>query len=276
MLRLSARPAFALLALLLTCCGSSTVETNAAGGAAGNSAGSGSGPSGAGSSSGAAAYGGSGGAGGGGAPTILGSTVGGATACSSYTDDKGWSLTVHIKNQMSQTLYLGQEAMTCQAERLFQVQDGARTPLLPPSPCVSSCQALMTTGSTACPLVCASPSTVTLAPGQSLDLPWDGRFGVNLTLPQQCLHDPQESRAACQRAQQVEAGFYTFLARAGTSRTCPSGVCTCSPNASGGGCTTAGSLITGTIFTSEFLVALEPGAISPGGESQYIGIVFKD
>jgi hypothetical protein len=206
-----------------------------------------------------------------------GSSVGGAMACSSYMDEAGYSLPVHIKNTSTKTLYLGQSEMTCQVERLFQVEDGARQVLPGLEGCHTSCQALMQTGPVACPLACATPTAVTLAPGQTIDVAWDGRFAVPQTLPTQCMPSSSTSPTSCVQAQQIEPALFTFIAQAGTQRQCldPSGTCPCTPNANGT-CTSSSTLIAGTIITTEFLIKLEPGETSPGGEPPYIGLEFKD
>jgi hypothetical protein len=234
--------------------------------AAGQSAGGKSSAAGAGGSAGAAA-GESGGAAG--APQPLAS-------CSSYMDASAWSLIVQIKNERSQPLYLGQDSASCEAQRMFQVEDGSRAVLQSLDGCHSSCQALMQSGPVACPATCASPSTITLDPGQTIKIPWDGRYGVAQSLPQQCLGTLAQSAASCVQAQHIEASVFTFSARAGTSRSClATGGCACATNEYGG-CTTASSLITGTIITTEYLVKLEPGELSPGGEPPYIGLVFRE
>jgi hypothetical protein len=198
-------------------------------------------------------------------------------ACSSYSDDPTWSLRVTIKNEMTQTLYLGQEEMSCQLERLFTVEDGARQLLPALEGCHSSCETMMKSGAVSCPTACATPTTITLEPGQSVQVPWDGRYGVDFTLPQQCLVGAAPSSLACVRAKRIEASLFTFSARAGTRRTCvdPSGSCTCTPNPTGG-CSAPGSLIAGTIITSELILKLEPGEAAANGDPPYIGLVFKD
>ncbi len=281
MSRLSVRFAFALSALWLPCCvdgsvdslpagDSAPVVSGGSGGAGGNAGQAAGGMATAGASAGTSAGQTSAGA---------GSSAGGAMACSSYMDAAGYTLPVHIKNVSSKTLYLGQQMMTCQPERLFQVEDGSRALLPSVDNCHTSCQAVMQGSAVACPLACAVPTTVTLAPGQTIDIPWDGRFGVPQSLPQSCISSASATGAstACIQARQVEAAFFTFTAQAGTNRMCldPSGKCTCAPNANGT-CSTPSSLITGTIITTEFLVKLEPGEKSPSGEPQYIGLEFKD
>jgi hypothetical protein len=237
-----------------------------AGGAAGSA-----GQSVGGSSSAGASAGGSAG------QVTAGSSTGGAMACSSYMDEAGYTLPVHIKNTSTKTLYVGQSEMTCQAERLFQVEDGARHVLPSLDGCHTSCQALMQTGPVACPLACAAPVTIALAPGQTIDVPWDGRFAVPQTLPTQCMPSTVTSPTSCVQAQQIDPALFTFIAQAGTQRQCldPSGTCPCTPSANGT-CTSASTLITGTIITTEFLIKLEPGETSPSGAPPYIGLEFKD
>jgi hypothetical protein len=275
MLRLSGRLALAAFVLLLQACGSPDalipVDDGVGSSAAGVNGGATAAQGGAAGTNGGATSGGSAGQ-----LAAAGSSAGGAVACSSYTDDAGYRLPVHIKNTSSVTLYLGPQDSTCQVQRLFQVEDGARHVLPSLDGCHTSCQALMQTGPVSCPLACATPSTVTLAPGQSIDVPWDGRFGVPQTLPQQCMRAATTDPASCVQAQQIEAAPFTFIAQAGTQRTCldPSGTCTCTAN-SNGTCTSASTVITGTIITTEYFVKLEPAEISPSGEPPYIGLEFK-
>jgi len=192
-------------------------------------------------------------------------------------DATGYTLPIHIKNTSSKTLYLGQETMTCPPERLFQVEDGARHVLPRVDDCHSSCQDMMQGMPVTCPLACAVPTTVTLAPGQTLEVPWDGRFGVPQTLPLACVPNASTSSATCIQAKKIEPALFTFTAQAGTSRQCldPSRTCSCTPGANGT-CSTPSSVIAGTIFTSEFLVKLEPGELSPSGQPPYIALEFKD
>jgi hypothetical protein len=206
-------------------------------------------------------------------------TQGGAGAyvdCSTFAETTAsWSLVVQIKNEMSQTLHVGHDAASCEARRLFEVEDGARNVLSSLEACHTSCQAMMETGPTACPDVCAVASTVTLQPGETLRVPWDGRFGFEHTLPAQCLDG--QAVASCLQARRIEAAPFTFSATAGTQRSCleANAGCTCAPNANGG-CITAGSVIGGTVYTSEYFVNLEPGEPSTSGEPPYIGILFRD
>ena len=214
---------------------------------------------------------------GGGAAATSGAGGGAAASCTSFADDAGWSLVVHIKNDKSSTIYVGQETPSCDAQPLFQVKDGSGALLPSLGSCRSSCSAVMTSGPVTCPTVCAAPSTVTLAPGQTIDIPWNGMFGAPQTLPQQCLHDATQGPISCVRGQQVKADIYTFTAQAGSQLSCtqPGSSCTCTPSSSGG-CTTPGSTISGTITTTDFIIALEPGEkVGPAGDFQYLGLTFK-
>lgn len=196
-------------------------------------------------------------------------------ACSSYADKSGYQLMVRIENKMSRTLYLGQEQMSCDAQRIFQVEDGARHVLPSLDNCHTSCDQMMTSGPVTCPLVCQAPATIKLDPNQVLQVPWDGRFGVMQTLPQSCLPATQTAPASCVQADRVEPAIFTFSAKAGSSVQCLAGACTCTPNQMGG-CSNASSLISGTIYTTEYVVKLEPTEMSTAGGGAYIGLVFKD
>ena len=205
-----------------------------------------------------------------------GSGSGGAVTCSSFADDAAWKLTVHIKNQKTTPVYLGSQLTGCGGARLFDVIDGGRSLLPALDTCRSSCTTVMTSGPVACPAVCPAPATVTLAPGQTMDIPWDGLFGVPSTVPAECMRTAAPSDTACVRAQQIKNGLFTFSAQAGAELQCltPS-ACTCTPNPNGG-CTTSGSIAAGTITTTDFIIALDPGESSVGADPQYIGLVFKD
>jgi len=244
----------------------STVESGGMAGTAGMLS---SGTAGAGSAGGGGVAGTNGGASGADQAGVSGS--GGAPVCTTYEDESGYNLVIHIENKTTRTLYLGQEDKSCPVEPLFQVKDGARAELPSLTDCRTSCNAMMTSGPVACPLNCGSPTTIKLEPNQSLQIPWDGRFGVTKTLPQGCLGSAAAGPVTCVQAARIEPAFFTFSARAGSSVRCldTSGNCSCTPNTSGG-CAMAGSVISGTVYTTEFLVKLEPA------ETPYIGLVFKN
>jgi hypothetical protein len=192
-------------------------------------------------------------------------------ACSTFMDDSNaWSLVVQITNNRKETLYLGQDTTTCETQRMFQVEDGARKVLTSLEGCHISCQSLMQAGAVSCPTNCQAPATITLNPGQTIKIPWDGRYGILQSLPQQCLNGAAEATTSCMQAQRIQPNIFTFSARAGTSHSCLAAAgCNCAADQYGA-CTTPSSLITGTIITTEYLVKLEPGQASS------IGLTFKD
>lgn len=247
--------------------GSSASTAGQAGSGSAPGAGAGSGGSGSATAGGASAGGLSAGGSGGGASLA---------ACSTFIDEpNAWSLVVQIKNERQTPVYLGQDTATCEAQRLFQVEDGARQILPSLDGCHVSCQALMQTGPVSCPSTCATPSTITLNPGQTIKVPWDGRYGMSHSLPEQCLVGSSAATSTCMQARRIEASVFTFSARAGTSRSClAASGCNCAADQYGA-CTTPSSLITGTIITTELLIKLEPG-MGSAGETPYIALVFKD
>ncbi|MDF3064759.1 MAG: hypothetical protein K0R38_360 [Polyangiaceae bacterium] len=200
-----------------------------------------------------------------------------AMPCASYMDESGWALLVQIKNERQQVVYLGQKDAQCETSRPFEVRDGTRALLPALEKCQSTCQQLMQSGPTTCALACAAPSTIALQPGETLKVPWDGRFGVPQTLPATCASAAAQGTSACVQAAHIDANVFTFAAHAGTAVQCLAGAagCTCAPNANGG-CIAPGSVMSGTIITTEYLVKLEPGETSPSGEPPYIGLVFRD
>jgi hypothetical protein len=190
-------------------------------------------------------------------------------------DESSWSLLVQIKNERSQVVYVGQKDAECETTRPFDVLDGARELLPALEPCQSSCQQLMQGGPATCPQACVAPSTIALQPGETLKVPWDGRYGVPHTLPSACASAAAQGVTACVQAAHVEANVFTFVAHAGTARQClAGGTCTCTPNANGG-CSAASSAMSGTIISTEYLMKLEPGETSPSGEPPYIGLTFR-
>jgi hypothetical protein len=198
-------------------------------------------------------------------------------ACSAYVDESSWSLVVQISNQRQQAVYVSQRNADCETTRPFEVRDGSRTLLPALEKCPVSCQQLMQAAPTTCPAACPAPSTLTIQPGETVKVPWDGRFAVPHSLPAQCASAAAQGTTSCVQAAHIGAGVFTFSARAGTSRACANGStsCTCTPGPNGG-CVTAGSVIDGTIITTEYLVNLEPAEVSPGGEPPFIGLVFRD
>lgn len=204
-----------------------------------------------------------------------GQASGGAKACGDYADQAPWQLKIRIENQRTTTVYVGAEPANCPGPSLFEVEDGSRALLPGLGDCRASCSAMMAGAATSCPSACSAPSTVTLAPGQVIELPWDGRFAVPQTLPRSCVSATTPDPASCVQASHIDAGPYTFRAKAGTKHDCVAGTaCNCAPTADGN-CTTPQSFIGGTVLTTEFFVLVDPGETGPNGQLP-IELVFKD
>ena len=108
--------------------------------------------------------------------------------------------------------------------------------------------------------MCAYPSAITLAPGESTTEAWGGQFATSETaLPLECLASGQLSRSACERIERVEPGTFTFLVQAGTAIDCEETTTTCGACTAieGGGCSTHGALITGPMLTATATVTLD-------------------
>ena len=205
--------------------------------------------------------------------------TGGADACTSFDDDYAALVNVSISNQTNATIYLGEESVTCGTSPLFQVADANGAALITPGNCRSACVSLRKQGQGGCVANCALPSAVALEPQEVLSTTWDGLFLVRAQLPATCV--PYETggntMVSCDQAKRIEPGSFTFSAHAGsavdcsqTSGTGTCGACTASPN---GGCSTPGSLVTGTIHSTQTTVVLNesygiyPAPSPPAGSS---------
>jgi len=187
-----------------------------------------------------------------------------------------------IVNNTDLFIYLGQEMVTCGQAPLFEVAD-ARGGKLPGwgGGCSSTCSDLHTRGQIGCPAVCLFPSSITLQPGEQRFTSWSGLYAVPAELPGGCVpFQSGDTTFACQMARRITPGTYKFSARAGTglecSQTTADGTCMACMREGDGGCTTAGSLITGQILTAQATVELNQSygiygssadAPAPGGNS---------
>ncbi len=213
---------------------------------------------------GGSARGGSGGASAGkdaGGSSSAGKATGGTTSkpeCEALLDDRSYFVPVSIINDSDETLYLGQEMVTCGAAPLFEVRDATHRALPQPDPCRSSCESFMNAGPSSCPPVCAPPSAIELAPGAGISAAWTGTYLELVQLPAQC-HAEDMPAAQCDRAIAIEPGVFSFSARAGTKLDCrllPSECSACTPD-SQGRCVTVDALITGEIREAETKVELD-------------------
>jgi hypothetical protein len=168
---------------------------------------------------------------------------------------------VALINKTSETIYLGQDTVTCGVSPLFRVGDAAGAAVLqPPDGCSESCQSLIERGRIGCPDICAFPSAVALQPGEVLSTSWNGLFQVQRELPPQCV-PPDYGAATCPQTMGVQPGAFVFSAVAGRSVDCKSttggGVCSaCTPDGRGG-CNISSALIVGPILNAITRVQLD-------------------
>lgn len=190
-----------------------------------------------------------------------GSSTGGGRGeaeCEALLDDDGYYVPVSIINDSYETLFLGQEMVTCAASPLFDVADAEGRLLTPPGQCRSSCESAMSSGPSGCAAACLLPSTIELAPGDQISTGWAGTYIELVELPTQC-QSAEFPSSQCDRAVAVEAGAFVFSAKAGTRIECryPGAGCDpCTPDSSGA-CVTHDSLITGEIRQAEVEVELD-------------------
>jgi hypothetical protein len=192
-----------------------------------------------------------------------GSGTGGASVCTSFDDDFPASVNVSILNQTDKPIYLGQDQVTCGVAPLFAVANANGDPLPNLGDCRFSCKDARTHGEVGCPDICAFPTTVALQPYEALYTTWDGLFRVDQHMPGKCVtaQASQEPVVACDQAQRIEPGSFTFSARAGSaldcSQTTGQGSCSaCTPGVNGG-CATPGSLVSGAMHSTETSVVLD-------------------
>lgn len=201
-------------------------------------------------------------------------------ACKAWIDDDSHYVPVSIINDSSETLFVGQEQVTCDEAPPFEVTDEDGRVLAAPGACRSSCESAMTSGPSACPAVCLLPSAVELAPGDELLTEWRGRYLEQVLLPERC-QSPEFATPVCDRAVAVEPGPYVFSAKAGTKLDCEpaGGVCMpCQPDVDGV-CVTGGALISGAIRRAETQVELDAsygiGSGNGDGAIQFVFIRFQ-
>jgi hypothetical protein len=143
----------------------------------------------------------------------------------------------------------------------------------------------MNGNSVGCDAACLLPLAIALAPGESFDLAWDGRYAATTTLPSWCTRPGMQPDAACIQTKHVQVDEYAFWADAGSLVDCSQttgGPCNaCLPRAEGG-CTTTAALIGGQGVTAKTRVKLDGGygigrSGDPGDWSPLpIELVFQD
>jgi hypothetical protein len=273
-----AQPSRLLVGLLLSglaACGGKSIDVNPDGGGGSAAGGSGHG----GTAQGGTSHGGTaqGGSAEGGSAASAGTGQGGsAGACAVFDDEPGWYVNVELINQTSQPIYVGQDTVTCNVAPLFLVADASGATLSEPNSCNASCQLLRTQGPIGCPAICAFPSSVLIKPGETVSVAWDGRYGVQRTLPAACVNQDY-GQTSCEQARAIQPGTFTFWAVAGSSIDCSQtttvcSACTPSPN---GGCSTPGSLIGGKLLKATTSVLLD-GSYGVWGSPQPAPLPLPD
>jgi hypothetical protein len=216
-----------------------------------------------------------------------GGSTGGATGaeCAAFRSFSGVTVVVHVTNESSQTLYLGQTSISCGwTPSLFSVSDANGGRLSEPVDCMPSCDKLIRGDMIGCPGICIYQPVSSLQPGESGSYDWYGENLVRVTLPDSCMEDPEvTTERECLRAERVEPGMYTFAIDAGTALDCSEtmgGDCgTCEPM-SDGGCLTQNALVGGETVTAEATVFLDAsygvGEEAKTGETRPVELVFVD
>ena len=204
----------------------------------------------------------------GGTGNQAGGGSGGAEAqrCHAFDDDLATSVIVNISNRTRTPLYLGDMMGACGSEPspLFVVGDASGVPLTTVNPCRLPCQTPDVGG---CTLVCASPRTVLLEPGEVYTTSWSGLYGTARELPSSCAEVGTEA-IQCQQAKRIEPGTFQFTAVAGTSRLCSqvdaAGACMpCTPVPEGGCVTVGSTLASGNLQTSTTVSLNEAYGVYP-------------
>ena len=194
--------------------------------------------------------------------------------CSSVEDDQPEAATIRVVNDTASTLHLGEETKNC-ADSLgwrFELRDVEGQRLSEVGAC-RTCRDATVTGVGGCPSACFTQPALTLKPGEHVDLPWDGLYGVDVALPEACLlpDSGAVATAECRRATRVAAGAHTFTVRAGATLDCGE---TCGPCRAqeGGGCVTQGALVESLEVEASAEVELGTG----DGLQGPIELVFRD
>lgn len=199
-----------------------------------------------------------------------------AVDCSSVEDQSGEPVAVRVVNDTAGTLYLGEEQQGCSPSRnwRFELRNAAGQRLGSVGSCLR-CRDATVTGTGGCPSICLRQSALSLSPGEHADFEWDGLFGMNVALPEQCiLPGPGPIHSSeCARATRVPSGAYTVTIRAGATLKCEEECRPCRAREAGG-CETANALVEKLDREISADIELEGG---PGyGLKGPIELVFRD
>jgi hypothetical protein len=176
------------------------------------------------------------------------------------TDD-GYSIPVIIRNDSSQTIYLGPPAYDCSGQPLFTVEDAAGDEVIPSGPCpLISCAGQATGAPWACPAVCWMEAAITLLPGESHQLTYAGLYTDTVPLTEGCLNELDLTEGNCTVKHEINAGTFTFKAEAAATLDCDPTLAACDfcgPSDTGG-CSTPGATVPNPTLFAETTVDLGP------------------
>jgi hypothetical protein len=197
--------------------------------------------------------------------------------CSTFRDKSGPRITVRIKNETQNRIYVAAPLGTCTTRQYFDVFDEDETPVASQmSQCASTCAYFMSKPPDFCEPLCHTDVVVGLEPGASLEEAWVSSNFVRADLPASCAYSEDEV-ADCRIEQPLAAGTYQFVARAGQEASCPdraSGCEACDPSAEGR-CYLESAEISGETLTAELGVDFNADGW-PDTNGEPVELVFSD
>lgn len=154
------------------------------------------------------------------------SGVGGDTepACAAFDNEKGTPVTVRLRNESGETIYLAAECEEL-TSLVVPVEPNGLAYYEP----VCTCSTVQLQGELACIAAGCVPSALRLLPGETREVVWSGTAMKKDELPAGCV-EGQESGAACERRVKAPAQAHRVGVKAFSS---------CAGNAGEPGCTCA-------------------------------------
>ena len=179
---------------------------------------------------GANSVGGSGGSAGNGGSSGGSAGSGGGDSCDVSSPAVGAPaqvLTVVIKNESSQNLYLAPENQDCSGVfSKFELVNAEGSAIdLEPLYCTPNCSDAMEFGGGGCPAICAMPTVTVLYPGQSTTVQQTMVSYTERTLPAECRAGGFDDAVVCQEAYPVPAEYQTVRVEASSDVKCDFGPC---------------------------------------------------
>lgn len=145
-------------------------------------------------------------------------------SCNGFDDDAPGHLDILIRNERSETIYLGPREPTCGTLPLFSVSNAQGEELSAHAgPCATSCENLVDGLVLGCGAICLYPEVKSIEPGEALSVAWDTRMFLPASPPQECL-ESASAGVTCLQAQRIEPGTFVFGASAGTEWICDPGI----------------------------------------------------